>query len=68
MSGAFQAGNLVGLALGAAVVGLVGARASLLLSGALTALVGVGTWVAGRGALRATTPPADPARVDADLP
>ena len=46
-----QAGNLAGLAAGAALVGLVGARSSLLLSGALTASAGAGMWWAGRGAL-----------------
>jgi len=46
-----QAGNLAGLGAGAVVVGLVGARSSLLLAGALTALSGAGTWWLGRGAL-----------------
>ena len=44
----FQAGNLVGLAVGAGVVALIGARQSLLLSGALTALVGLVMWLVGR--------------------
>lgn len=43
-----QAGNLIGLALGAGVVALIGARQSLLLSGALTALVGLAMWLVGR--------------------
>lgn len=47
-----QAGNLAGLAVGAAVVGLIGARSSLLLSGALTALAGAAMWWIGRSALR----------------
>lgn len=41
VSGVLQAGNLVGLALGASLVGLVGARWSLLGSGAATAVVGL---------------------------
>ena len=48
VSAVFQAGNLVGLALGAAVVGLIGARASLLVSGALTAAAGIVMWLVGR--------------------
>ena len=44
----FQAGNLVGLAVGAGVVALIGARQSLLLSGMLTALVGLAMWLVGR--------------------
>lgn len=46
-----QAGNLVGLAAGAVVVGLVGARSSLLLAGVMTVLAGVVTWLVGRGSL-----------------
>jgi MFS family permease len=41
VSGVLQAGNIAGLAIGATVVAFVGARASLLGSGAATAVVGV---------------------------
>ncbi len=46
-----QTGNLVGLAAGAGLVGLVGARPSLFLSGALTALAGLVMWLVGRSAV-----------------
>lgn len=55
VSGALQVANLVGLAAGAGVVALVGARGSLLAAGALTVLVGAGMWVAGRRAERPGT-------------
>lgn len=48
VSGVLQAGNLVGLALGASVVQLVGARASLLGSGVATAVVGLAMFALGR--------------------
>jgi MFS family permease len=51
-----QASNLAGLAGGAAVVTLLGARASFLAAGAATVVVGGLTWVLARAAL-------DPARV-----
>ena len=44
----FQTGNLTGLAAGAALVGLVGPRNSLFVSGVLTALAGVVMWFVGR--------------------
>ena len=50
-SAVFQAGNLVGLALGAGLVEVVGARTTLVLAGAVTAGVGGGVWVAGRSAI-----------------
>lgn len=53
-SAVFQAGNLVGLAIGAGLVEVVGARGTLLLAGAVTAVVGAGIWVAGRSAVRQT--------------
>lgn len=48
VSGALQVANLVGLAAGAAVVAALGARASLLASGAVTVLVGVALLTGGR--------------------
>lgn len=50
--GIFQAANLLGLAAGASLVGLLGARSSLLAAGAATVLVGVVTWGRFRAALR----------------
>lgn len=48
VSGVLQAGNLVGLAVGATVVAMVGARASLLGSGAATVVVGAAMFWLGR--------------------
>lgn len=53
-SALFQVANATGLAVGAGVVGAVGARGSLVGAGVLTVLVGAGTWAAtrqGRSAL-----------------
>jgi len=52
----FQAGNVAGLAAGAAVVGVIGARSSLLAAGAAAALVGAAIWLVGRGALGRVSP------------
>lgn len=52
VSAVLQAGNLVGLAVGATVVGIIGARESLVLSGLVTALVGLVMWPAGRSVER----------------
>ncbi|MDT0166942.1 MFS transporter [Actinotalea sp. AC32] len=48
VSGGLQVANLVGLAVGAGVVAAIGARASLLVSGAVTVAVGAALLVAGR--------------------
>ena len=52
----FQAGNVAGLAAGAAVVGVIGARSSLLAAGAAAALVGAAMWLVGQGALGRVSP------------
>jgi MFS family permease len=49
----FQAGNIIGLAIGAGAVGLIGARTAIVASGLVTAVAGGGTWLAARGALTA---------------
>ena len=70
VAAAFRAGDLIGLGVGAAVVGLIGARQSLLVSGALTVTVGVVTWLLGRtrlaghqspvrGVMSSSAPPMD---------
>lgn len=47
-----QVGNVVGLAVGAGVVGLVGARASIVGAGVAVAAVGVGIWALSRARSR----------------
>lgn len=47
-----QVGNVVGLAAGAAIVGLVGARSSIVGAGVAAATVGVGIWALGRRGVR----------------
>lgn len=51
VAAALQSANVLGLAVGGAVVGLLGARTSLASAGVLTVLVGAVTWVQGRKAL-----------------
>ncbi|HEY3438754.1 MAG TPA: MFS transporter [Actinotalea sp.] len=64
----FRGGDLLGLALGAGVVGLIGARSSLLLSGGLTLTVGVVTWVLGRSRVAGHASPAPAVMADSATP